>query len=128
MEKIWMAIHPGAQATRVLAIQANETILKARLSPAPKHPRALGWLLEAVALWQGHQVNAVLCAGGGVGGPVTSFYRDWFPDFGGALYEIRWVDNARRPAVIADQLEAMGSYDDLKRLRRQIAGEDQCCR
>jgi len=128
MEKIWMAIHPGAEATRVLAIQSGETILKARLSPYPKHPRALQWLLEAVALWQGDKVNAALYAGGGDGGPVTSLYRDWFPDFGGPLYEIGWVHNAHRRSRIRDRLGAMGAYGDLKQRRLQIALEDICSR
>jgi hypothetical protein len=127
MEKIWMAIHPGAQATRVLAMAANETIIKARLSPAPQHPRALQWLLEAVALWQGLPVEAVLCAGGGPGGPVTSLYRDWFPDFGNPLYTIHWVQGVGRPRrPMGDRLSAMGCYSDLKQLRRQMALEGLC--
>lgn len=48
---------PGPSATRVIAMAgARETILKARLCPEPKHPRALATLLEAVALWQGRHV------------------------------------------------------------------------
>ena len=42
MESIWMAIAPNATSTRVLAMAgAQDTILKARLSPSPVHPRAM---------------------------------------------------------------------------------------
>lgn len=74
MRSIWMGISPGPSATRVIAMAGpGETILKARLSPQPAHPRALSTLLEAVALWQGTQVHAALCAG----------ERDGVGDFGG---------------------------------------------
>jgi hypothetical protein len=81
MSKLWMAVAPASRATRVIALHGHETSLKAHLNPTPRHCRALPWLLEAIALWQGEKVHAVLCADGGVGTAVTSFYRDWFDDF-----------------------------------------------
>lgn len=73
MPKLWMGVSPGAEVTRVIALQDNETILKAHLASAPSHPCALQWLLEAVALWQGTAVRAVLSAGSGDAGPAASF-------------------------------------------------------
>jgi hypothetical protein len=63
MTDIWIGISPGPLTTRILGMAgASETILKARLSPEPSHPRALATLLEAVALWQGTPVRAALAA------------------------------------------------------------------
>jgi hypothetical protein len=68
MESIWMGISPSPTATRVIAMSGpGETILKAQLATDPKHPRALGTLLEAVALWQGLPVRAALCVGSRAG-------------------------------------------------------------
>lgn len=62
MSNLSMGISPGPRDTRVIAMTGiHETILKARLSRQPSHPRALATLLEAVALWQGVQVHAALC-------------------------------------------------------------------
>ena len=66
MESIWMAIAPDATSTKVLAMAgAQDTILKARLSRSPSHPRAMASLLEAIALWQGlpHTECGGKCAG-----------------------------------------------------------------
>jgi hypothetical protein len=66
MNELRMVLSTGASATRVIAISAgpsgSETLLKARLAAEPSHPRAVQWLLEAVALWQGTMVHAALCA------------------------------------------------------------------
>ena len=53
MERIWMGISPEATETRVIAMAgAGATLLKARLSRSPAHPRALSTLLEAIAPWE----------------------------------------------------------------------------
>lgn len=68
MSILSMGISPGPQGTRVIAMAGpSETILKARLSRQPSHPRALPTLLEAIALWQGVQVHAALCGRAGWG-------------------------------------------------------------
>jgi hypothetical protein len=55
-----IGISPGPSDTRVIAMAGpSDTILKARLSRQPSHPRALPTLLEAIALWQGVQVHAI---------------------------------------------------------------------
>jgi len=115
MESIWMGIAPSAESTRVLAMSgASETILKARLSRAPSHPRAMATLLEAIALWQGRTVRAALCADASPNGYDTSFFRAVFADDGGPLYTVAWVPSpgARRPA--RRDIGGMGAFADLR--------------
>jgi hypothetical protein len=116
MSKLWMAVAPASNATRVIAMRGQETLLKAHLSPTPSHCRALPWLLEAMALWQGEKVHAVLCADGGVGTAVTTFYRDWFDDFGGPLYELQWSRHLREAIQTRDRLGMRGDFSDLRQL------------
>src|SRR5437867_1478960 len=97
MSDLWMGIAPERHATRVIAMAGpGETILKARLLPSPTHPRALPTLLEAVALWQGKQVRAALCATERDGASDSSLFREAFTDFGGPLYTLEWVPALRR--------------------------------
>lgn len=50
MRPLWIAIDSRPDETRVLATAGpRETVLKARLSPTPQHPRAVLALLEAPA-------------------------------------------------------------------------------
>ena len=116
MSNIWMAVSPGPCATRVIAMTgASETILKARLSRQPSHPRALSTLLEAVALWQGTKVHAALVADARDGVSDSSLYRDTFADFGGPLYSLEWLPTRdpgrRRPRDLA----GVGDFADLRR-------------
>ena len=115
-ETIWMGIAPGSEATRVIALSSDQTLMKAHLQTSPAHPRALSWLLEAVALWQGQKVRCVLCADGGVGTRVTSLYRDYFADFGGPLYSLQYGQHLREVARRADRLGMSGDFSDLRQL------------
>ena len=112
----WMGIAPGSEATRVLALSQGRTLMKAHLNTTPSHPRALSWLLESVALWQGTRVRCVLCADGGVGARVTSLYRDYFADFGGPLYALEYGEHLRDVARRADRLGIHGDFSDLRQL------------
>jgi hypothetical protein len=95
MSQVSMGISPGPRETRVIAMRgASETLLKARLARQPSHPRALATLLEAVALWQGVQVRAALCAADREGQSDSSLYREAFADFGGPLYTLDRVPAA----------------------------------
>ena len=114
--KIWMGIVPDIEATRVIAISRGQTLLKARLHPAPSHPRALQWLLESVALWQGGKVRAVLCADDRDGTPDMSLFRDYFTDFGGPLYALQHGRDLREVIRRADRLGMHGDYSDLRQL------------
>lgn len=117
---LFMAIEPGPQTTRVLVTDRDEAVLKARLRCPPSHPKALSWLIEAVALWQGARVRAVLSVGGPRRTHVASFRADWFPDFGGPLYSLEVVDE-RRGTAMRDRLQGLGSFRDLKQLRIEDA-------
>ncbi len=118
MESIWMGLWPNARTTRVLAMRgASETILKATLPLRPSSGRAVTSLLEAMALWEGRPVRAVLVADDGSTSSSTTLYRDTFEIFGErtALYEFEWVSRvpARRRR---DVLGGMGNFSELERL------------
>lgn len=116
MTDIWMAISPERHVTRVIAMAGpGETILKARLSPSPSHPRAMATLLEAVALWQGAQVRAALCASEKDGGSDTSIYREAFTDGGGPLYTLDWVPGPLERRRHRD-VRGVGAFADLRQL------------
>ncbi len=114
-ERLWAGITTGGTTTRVLVSAGTTTVLKARLSSTPSHPRALQWLLEAVALWQGQPVRAVLCVDSSGPSYEPALRRDWFPDFGHPLYSIEWTDRAR-PRKREDKLGGLGDFRDLKQL------------
>jgi hypothetical protein len=117
MSTIWMAISPGPRTTRVLAMaSASNTILKAQLSPAPAHPRALPTLLEAVALWQGEKVHAALVAAERDGVSDSSLYRDAFALEGEPLYALEWVPTLDHVRPRPRDRSALGDFADLRQL------------
>lgn len=119
MESIWLGLWPNAHGTKVLAMRgASEPILKATLPLRPSSGRAVTALLEAVALWEGRHVRAVLVADeSSTSWFPTTLYRDTFDIFGErtALYEFEWLPHvpARRRR---DALGGMGSFGELERL------------
>lgn len=113
---LFMGVSPGPEGTRILVTDRDEVRLKARLRCPPAHPRALSWLIEAVALWEGAPVRAVVCAGGPHRTYATSFRADWFPDFGGPLYSLEVVEGPGG-ARLHDPHRGLGSFGDLKQLR-----------
>jgi hypothetical protein len=121
MSNLSMGISPGPRDTRVIAMTgSHETILKARLSRQPSHPRALATLLEAVALWQGLQVRAALCATERDGVSDSSLYREAFADFGGPLYTLEWIPAAALGRRRRD-IRGVGDFADLRRLMTEVA-------
>jgi hypothetical protein len=94
----------------------SDTILKARLARQPAHPRALPTLLEAIALWQGVQVHAALCAADRDGVSDSSLYRDAFVDFGGPLYTLEWIPAATLERRRRGDIRGVGDFADLRRL------------
>jgi hypothetical protein len=118
MESIRMAIAPNTTSTRVLAMAgAQDTILKARLSRSPCHPRAMASLLEAIALWQGLPIRAALCADERPDGSDTSLFRETFTDGGGPLYKLDWIpalEHGRRAR--RRDIAGMGRFEDLRQL------------
>ncbi len=117
MSNLSMGISPGLRDTRVIAMTGpSDTILKARLARRPSHPRALPTLLEAIALWQGAQVRAALCAADQDGVSDSSLYRDAFADFGGLLYTLEWVPSAALDRRRRRDIRGIGDFADLRRL------------
>ena len=117
MERIWMGISPEATETRVIAMAgAGTTLLKARLSRSPAHPRALATLLEAIALWEGKKVHAALVAAGSASGSDCSLYREAFLDTGGPLYALDWVPAFRKARRTKSEVAGMGGFADLRQL------------
>lgn len=115
MDSIWMAVSPGPRSTRVLAMDGpRETILKAELLRDPAHPRALGTLLEAVALWQGAQVRAALCADEQRPSCDSTLYRAAFVDHGAPLYTVAWVPAPARKRHRRGL--AAGEFRDIQRV------------
>jgi hypothetical protein len=117
---LFMGLSPQSTGTRVLVTDRDEVRLKARLRCPPAHPKALSWLIEAVALWQGAPVRAVLCAGGRHRTAAANFRADWFPDFGGPLYSLEVVEGLGETAV-RDRLGGLGAFRDMKQLRIEDA-------
>lgn len=116
MQDIWLAIDPRPTETRILATSGPATTLvKARLGPTPKHPRALPSLLEALALWEGTHVRAALAADAVAPSSGTSPFHEALLDFGGPLYTIEAVPPARRRRR-RDGLDGMGDFRDLRQL------------
>lgn len=118
MQSIWMAIAPERTGARIVAMTGpGETILKAKLLTNPSHPRAVGTLLEAVALWQGRKVRAALCADASPDLFDTSRYPDILRDSSETpLYDLEWVPGLHRTRRHKDDLRGMGRFHDLRQL------------
>ena len=117
MRKLLVVIHPDVTVTRMLVSEVcetgSETILKARLSAKPSHPRALSWMLEALALWQGGPAHGVFVANDKRSSCGMHFYADWFPAFESALYTID-VEPSPTRRVHRDRIQGLGSFADLR--------------
>jgi hypothetical protein len=93
MSDTTIVIEPMALCTRVRVWQrsmSKRPLLRAELPAEPAHPRAVQWLIEALALWQGEPIRAVLAADTSSATYVTRLYPAWFTDFGGALYTLEF--------------------------------------
>lgn len=117
MSSIWIGVAPGPREMRVLAMAGpSETILKARLSRQPTHPRALPALLEALALWQGQSVHAALAAEERGFGADLSAYDGMRLDDGTPLYTVQWVPPPDRVRRRHRDLPGLGEFCDLRHL------------
>ena len=117
MQPLWVGIHPHRDSTRILVMSsAAETLLKARLLPLPSSRMALSALLEALAMWQGRPVRAVLVVDDSGGPCESNLSRDAFPDFGNGLhYTLEYVSTLRPPRR-RDGITGMGDFRDLRQL------------
>jgi hypothetical protein len=118
-------IAPGLSSTRILVTQGPQrTLLKAHLAPSTRHPRALPFLLEALAFWEGATVRAVLAVDDAGATCDTRLYRDVFAEAATPLYRLDWVPLVRGPhrPRRADRLH-LGDFRDLRHLVRR-GGEE----
>lgn len=121
MQRTWVALSPSRTETRVIATHgAGDTLLKARLSPQPKHPRALSTLLEGLALWEGRKVHAALAVDERAPFFERTRWENFFVGEDTPLFELDLVARTaiRRPRRIV----GMGDFSDLYRLmKREVA-------
>jgi len=101
----------------LLGVKPNGcTLLKARLKTSPAHPRALSTLLEALALWEGEMVRAVLVAGAEASSCGTSLFHERFADSGRPpLYELAYTVSAHREPLPRGR-DPLGGFADLREL------------
>jgi hypothetical protein len=116
-DPIWIGIHPRGQTTRILATDgAKSTVLKAHLVQ-PQHRRALPTLLEALALWQGTRVRAVVVVDESQLTSETARCHDWFDDADQTpLYSVEHVFSRGTRRRHRDPLRDMGEFADLRQL------------
>lgn len=116
MRSLWVAIDSRTDETRILVMEGpRETVLKARLSAVAQHPRAVPTLLEALAMWHGMPVRAVVVVDDQDRSSVMRLKLEWLADFvGEPLYKLKFVDG--RKARHRDQLDGLGQFHDLRQL------------
>jgi hypothetical protein len=116
MRPLWVAIDSKSDETRVLATAGpRETVLKARLSPTPQHPRAVVALLEALAMWEGTMARAVVVVDDREGSSATRLKLDSMADFfGEPLYHLQFVNGHKRHH--RDRVDGFGPFHDLRQL------------
>lgn len=112
--RLWTAITSSPQATRILTTDGpHAPLMKAQLRPLPHHPRALPTLLEALALWQGQKVHAVL--GVDASSPMWTSTQLDLVGVDTPLYALDLAFTRPRPRV-RDPLSGVGDFRDLYRL------------
>lgn len=121
MNRPWMVWAPCAESTRVMVTNEDEILLKAKLSPGPSHPRAAQWLMEAIALWEGAPVRAVISVDGKDGTYASHFWDAVGMDLGGVLYTLRQAGaepRARRQlSFLRDLVPEVTGFCDLEEVR-----------
>jgi len=76
-----VALRCRPRSVQLLVTEHGDDVLKARLSSAPAHPRALVTVLEGLALWQG----ATLCVAASVDEGAQDCFEQVF--YGDGLFE-----------------------------------------
>lgn len=121
MNRPWMVWSPGSQRTRVMVTRGQEILLKAQLGPGPSHPRAAQWLMEAIALWEGSPVRAVIAADSSGATCAKRFWDAVGMDFGGALYSLRLaaceLREPRQLSLLHDLVPEVEGFCDLEAAR-----------
>lgn len=116
MEPYTVLMMPSKQHTRLMVLRGASEQLRAVLPPLThvRQPRAVGTLLEAVALWADTRVRVVLCANA-----TACTYWLGLTDAKGCgarsvFYEVEVVgpQDKRR----ASQVHAFGDFEDMRQL------------
>jgi hypothetical protein len=119
MDAIWLGLWPNARTTQVLGMRSpTEAMLKATLSLQPSSVRAMTALFEALALWEGRPVRAVLVADeSSTKSSPTTLYRDSFAMYGERtpLYDFEWASHVPVRRRRRDALGGVGNFVDLER-------------
>jgi len=104
-----------------MVTRGQEILLKAQLGPGPSHPRAAQWLMEAIALWEGAPVRAVIAAGESGATCAKHFWDAVGMDFGGALYSLRLAAcehrNPQQLSLLHDLVPEVEGFCDLEATR-----------
>ena len=125
MEPYTLMVMPSPQHTRLMLQQGSRELLRAVLPPLRlvRQPRAVGALLEALALWADTRVRVVLCANA-----TACTYWLGLTDAKGCgvrsvFYEIQVV--APQDKQRAAQVHAFGDFEDLRQwsLALEAGGE-----
>lgn len=123
-ESIWLGMSPSVGSTRIVAMRAGETILKASLCPDPVSGRALALLIESLALWEGVLVRAALVVDeSSTSSCRTKHYRELFEVFGDStsLYQLEWIPRVP-PRGRRSEAEGLGDVGELEHfLTRSVA-------
>jgi hypothetical protein len=103
------------QEARLLVRAHRTDLLKARLDPAPRHPRALLTLLEGLSLWSGYPLLVALSVDDDChGSPGSTLFGDELWPAESQLVQFDVVhreDHERR-------LEGLGDFRDVRRRGR----------
>jgi hypothetical protein len=124
MEPIWMVIAPSLKESRLLVTRGpGDTLLKAQLAGTPRYPRSLVALLEALALWEGRKVRAVVAVDDTL---PSSVMRPFIDIAGGASSPLYSLDVVPVVPVVRRsrrrELRKMGNFRDLHRvLHHEVA-------
>ena len=116
-----MLMMPSEQHTRLMLLQGSRELLRAVLPPLThvRQPRAVGTLLEALALWADTRLRVVLCANA-----TACTYWLGLTDARGCgarsvFYEVQVVapQDKRRAA----QVHAFGDFEDMQQLSMELS-------
>ncbi len=95
MRELRVLVIPTRTGAMLRATEGASLVMRAKL-PMPWHAQAVPKLLDALGLWHPLPIRAALVVDAESGIYATRLYPDWFPDFGGGLYELEVVDHRRR--------------------------------
>lgn len=118
MSLLWMTIEPRETETRLqLSMGGAGLCLRARLPLCPRHPRALGQLLEALALWYGQPLTAVLDADAQDVARHPERWARLFGDLDSEAIRVEWCHPVQAQAMRRDRFMGAG-FGSFRRARR----------